>query len=157
MEQQQSSNATPPAANPQAPAAPAEATHIVVQPTMPSPQPKPRLSGSGPLASEPRPSWNGLLVSEPRPSGSPETSGLASAPGAESAPRPGPKPTAEQLREALKEVYDPEIPINVVDLGLIYKLEEHNGVVEIDMTLTSPHCPIGGQIAEQIAGLEAFG
>ena len=60
------------------------------------------------------------------------------------------KPSAEQLREALKEVYDPEIPINVVDLGLIYKLEERDGVVEIEMTLTSPHCPIGDQIAAQV-------
>jgi metal-sulfur cluster biosynthetic enzyme len=46
------------------------------------------------------------------------------------------------LWDALHEVYDPEIPVNVVDLGLIYRLEVKDGnKVEIDMTMTSPACP----------------
>jgi metal-sulfur cluster biosynthetic enzyme len=54
---------------------------------------------------------------------------------------------AEQVREALKVVRDPEIPINVVDLGLIYKVDvSDDGVVDIDMTLTSMGCPVQDMI-----------
>ena len=57
---------------------------------------------------------------------------------------------AEIIR-ALKEVYDPEIPVNVYDLGLIYKLDiDNDNNVEITMTLTAPNCPIADQIVEQI-------
>ncbi|MDH3715298.1 MAG: DUF59 domain-containing protein [Gammaproteobacteria bacterium] len=43
----------------------------------------------------------------------------------------------------LKEIYDPEIPVNIYDLGLIYRLDvDTAGIVEIDMTLTSPACPV---------------
>lgn len=43
----------------------------------------------------------------------------------------------------LKEIYDPEIPVNIFDLGLIYRLDVGaDGIVEIDMTLTSPACPV---------------
>lgn len=43
----------------------------------------------------------------------------------------------------LKEIYDPEIPVNIYDLGLIYRLDvDAAGVVEIEMTLTSPACPV---------------
>ncbi|MGM9754659.1 MAG: iron-sulfur cluster assembly protein, partial [Parabacteroides sp.] len=50
--------------------------------------------------------------------------------------------TEEKIVTMLKTVYDPEIPVNIYDLGLIYKVdidEEHN--VRIDMTLTAPNCP----------------
>jgi malic enzyme/metal-sulfur cluster biosynthetic enzyme len=51
-------------------------------------------------------------------------------------------PTKEQVLEALKVVYDPEIPVNIVDLGLVYDVEVHeNGVVDITMTLTAIGCP----------------
>ena len=44
---------------------------------------------------------------------------------------------------ALREVYDPEIPVNIYDLGLIYRIDcDAMGVVEIDMTLTAPGCPV---------------
>ncbi len=59
-------------------------------------------------------------------------------------------PREEALREALKEVFDPEIPINIVDLGLIYKLEDKEGKVEIEMTLTSPHCPVADQLKARV-------
>lgn len=57
--------------------------------------------------------------------------------------------TEEAVLEALRDVYDPEIPINVVDLGLIYGVQIENGVVNIDMTLTFPGCGMGPYIAQQ--------
>ena len=52
-------------------------------------------------------------------------------------------PSKEQVLEALKVVKDPEIPVNVVDLGLIYDVEiQPSGLVEITMTLTSVGCPV---------------
>ena len=56
--------------------------------------------------------------------------------------------TAEEVREALKDVYDPEIPINVVDLGLIYDIQVDDGDVHVDMTLTAPGCPMAMFIAQ---------
>ncbi len=53
------------------------------------------------------------------------------------------------LLEALKDVIDPELMINVVDLGLIYAIEEDEGKVTVDMTLTSPACPAGPQLIQQ--------
>jgi len=51
----------------------------------------------------------------------------------------------------LKTVFDPEIPVNVYDLGLIYKIEvEENGIVLIDMTLTAPNCPAADFIMEDV-------
>ena len=53
----------------------------------------------------------------------------------------------KQLWDALREVFDPEIPVNVVDLGLIYRLEVKDGnKVEVDMTLTAPGCPVAPQV-----------
>ncbi|NNM58585.1 MAG: SUF system Fe-S cluster assembly protein [Legionellales bacterium] len=49
----------------------------------------------------------------------------------------------EQVVEAIKTIFDPEIPVNIYDLGLIYKIEiADNNKVFIDMTLTSPGCPV---------------
>ena len=63
----------------------------------------------------------------------------------------------EKIVEMLKTVYDPEIPVNVYDLGLIYKInvgdktdEDGKHEVVIDMTLTAPSCPAGDFIAEDI-------
>ena len=57
--------------------------------------------------------------------------------------------TTEDIREVLKTVYDPEIPINVVDLGLVYDIQvnEKNDVY-VQMTLTFPGCSMGPQIAQ---------
>lgn len=57
--------------------------------------------------------------------------------------------TQERVLEALKEVYDPEIPINVVDLGLIYDVQVKDGNVEVMMTLTAVGCGMGPYIAQQ--------
>ncbi|MEJ2621801.1 MAG: SUF system Fe-S cluster assembly protein [Candidatus Thiodiazotropha sp.] len=60
-------------------------------------------------------------------------------------------PTREQLIEALRSVFDPEIPLNIYDLGLIYRLEINDqGLVEIDMTLTAPGCPVAGSLPVEV-------
>ncbi len=57
-------------------------------------------------------------------------------------------PTPEEIKEALKQVVDPELHIDVVNLGLIYdiRLDEEKQAVDVDMTLTAPGCPMGPQI-----------
>ncbi len=57
--------------------------------------------------------------------------------------------TVDNVREVLKNVYDPEIPINVVDLGLIYDVQVDEGNVAVAMTLTAPGCGMGPFIAQQ--------
>lgn len=57
--------------------------------------------------------------------------------------------TRDDVLEALKEVFDPEIPVNVVDLGLVYDLEVVEGDVHIKMTLTFAGCGMGPYIAQQ--------
>lgn len=64
--------------------------------------------------------------------------------------------------EKIRTVFDPEIPINVYDMGLIYKTDQaENGDIHIDMTLTAPTCPIAGilpqQVADAIAELDGVG
>lgn len=61
--------------------------------------------------------------------------------------------TQEEMRDAMKEIFDPEIPINIVDLGLIYKLDEKEGNVNVEMTLTSPHCPVGDELKARVNGV----
>lgn len=57
----------------------------------------------------------------------------------------------DQVWEILHDVYDPEIPLNIADLGLIYDLQvSEAGEVSILMTLTSPGCPIGDMLADEI-------
>ncbi|CUU11028.1 MAG: iron-sulfur cluster assembly protein [Fimbriimonadales bacterium] len=57
----------------------------------------------------------------------------------------------EQVWEILHDVYDPEIPLNIADLGLIYDLQvSDQGEVYILMTLTAPGCPVGDMIADEI-------
>ena len=59
----------------------------------------------------------------------------------------------QRVVEALKQVYDPEIPVNIYDLGLIYGLEiGEEGAVSIDMTLTTPGCPV----AETFPGMVEY-
>lgn len=54
-----------------------------------------------------------------------------------------------ELLEALKQVIDPELMVNIVDLGLVYDINQDEGKVHVDMTLTSPACPAGPQIMQQ--------
>ena len=58
----------------------------------------------------------------------------------------------ERAIELLKTVFDPEIPVNIYDLGLIYRIEvkEENTTLEVDMTLTAPNCPAADFIVEDV-------
>ena len=57
----------------------------------------------------------------------------------------------ERIIAMLKTVYDPEIPVNIYDLGLIYKIDlQDDGDVSIDMTLTAPNCPAADFIMEDV-------
>lgn len=58
----------------------------------------------------------------------------------------------EKIIAALKTVYDPEIPVNIYDLGLIYKIDYHedDGTLDMDMTLTAPGCPLADYILEDV-------
>jgi FeS assembly SUF system protein len=76
---------------------------------------------------------------------------------AESADAPAPSTPAavdalgEQVIEALRTVYDPEIPVNIFELGLIYKVDIDDAQnVHIDMTLTSPACPVAGTLPDEV-------
>jgi len=69
--------------------------------------------------------------------------------------RPSSTETNEELLptvlEALKTVRDPEIPVNLVDLGLIYELiVNKDGIVYVEMTLTAPSCPVAGELPGQV-------
>lgn len=57
----------------------------------------------------------------------------------------------ENIVRMLRTVYDPEIPVNIYDLGLIYKIDlQENGHLELDMTLTAPNCPAVDFIVEDV-------
>ena len=57
--------------------------------------------------------------------------------------------TRQSVIDIMKNVYDPEIPVNVVDLGLVYGVEVDEGDVHVLMTLTAPGCGMGPMIAQQ--------
>ena len=79
----------------------------------------------------------------------------ADAPPASSAAQgtPAASPDAEReaaILEQLKKIYDPEIPMNIVDLGLVYGFEWKGDDVTVRMTLTAPGCPVAGILAEEV-------
>ncbi len=60
-------------------------------------------------------------------------------------------PTESQVVDALKTVFDPEIPVNIYDLGLIYGIEiKDGGKVKVTMTLTNPNCPMAEEIPASV-------
>jgi metal-sulfur cluster biosynthetic enzyme len=59
-------------------------------------------------------------------------------------------PSEEMVREALRQVDDPEVHINIVDLGLIYGIISEDGQVRVTMTMTTPACPVGPFLSEQV-------
>ncbi|MFN2616294.1 MAG: metal-sulfur cluster assembly factor [Thermoleophilaceae bacterium] len=59
-------------------------------------------------------------------------------------------PNVDEVRDALTNVIDPELGLDFVELGLIYEVEVENEEVFVTFTLTSPGCPIGPQVSEQI-------
>ena len=56
----------------------------------------------------------------------------------------------EEIVKCIKNVMDPEIPVNLYDLGLIYSIKNDNNNVAIEMTLTNPNCPVAGQMPENV-------
>jgi metal-sulfur cluster biosynthetic enzyme len=56
--------------------------------------------------------------------------------------------TAEQVYDVLQHVYDPELGVNIVDLGLVYDVAIHDAVVDVTMTMTTPGCPMHDAISE---------
>lgn len=67
----------------------------------------------------------------------------------------------EAVIAALKEIYDPEIPVNIYDLGLIYNVEINNGHALVSMTLTTPHCPVAesmpGEVELRVGAVPGIG
>ena len=79
-----------------------------------------------------------------------------------------PEPVAEgdealqdAVIEALKEIYDPEIPVNIYDLGLIYGVDINGGHAMVTMTLTTPHCPVAesmpGEVELRVGAVPGIG
>mgnify|MGYP001186305282 FL=1 len=67
-----------------------------------------------------------------------------------------PRLDADAIRSILRRVIDPEVGVNIVDLGLIYKIEVGADDIRIEMTMTSPACPMGDMILDDIdAALDA--
>lgn len=59
--------------------------------------------------------------------------------------------TEERIIDVLKTVYDPEIPVDIYNLGLIYRIDlADDGILEVDMTLTAPNCPAADFIVEDV-------
>lgn len=74
---------------------------------------------------------------------------LNQAPAAEDAEGPG-GALYEAVIGALKEIYDPEIPVNIYELGLVYNVEINDGHVIVTMTLTTPHCPVAESMPAEV-------
>lgn len=69
-----------------------------------------------------------------------------------------PEDLKSRVIAALRTVYDPEIPVNIYDLGLIYNLDIQEGMVAVTMTLTAPNCPVAeilpGQVQSVVRGVK---
>jgi FeS assembly SUF system protein len=93
------------------------------------------------------------MMDEPKP----DAGNVAAAAAGDSAERPSTIPADEMARltdeivGALKTVYDPEIPADIYELGLIYKVDiDDDHMVHIDMTLTTPNCPSAAELPTQV-------
>ncbi len=101
------------------------------------------------------PSLSDFMPAEP-------AEGLVAQAGAPRDPNATAKADEAALIEAMRTVFDPEIPVNIYDLGLIYDIKiEDDGNTHINMTLTAPGCPVAGilpqQVADAVAGVAGTG
>ena len=60
------------------------------------------------------------------------------------------KLSSDEIKELLRPIYDPDIGVSIVDLGLLYKIENNDGNILIEMTFTTPACPYGPQLVEEV-------
>ncbi|HEY2291310.1 MAG TPA: SUF system Fe-S cluster assembly protein [Thermoanaerobaculia bacterium] len=86
-----------------------------------------------------------------------ETATQPQSPEASAATVTDPSDVENGIVEALKTVYDPEIPVNIYELGLIYDIDiQEDGAVKVKMTLTAPGCPVAGslpgEVQDKVAG-----
>ena len=65
-------------------------------------------------------------------------------------PVPENAPLQEKIIAVLRNIYDPELPVNIYDLGLIYSIDIKGRDVDVRMTLTSPNCPVAGSLPAQV-------
>lgn len=98
-------------------------------------------------------------VSEPRPA---ETPGASTETGPQVIAGRDIDALTDDIVDALRTVYDPEIPVNIFELGLIYKIDvADDGQVTIEMTLTAPGCPVAGEmpgwVEKAVADVEGVG
>ena len=63
---------------------------------------------------------------------------------------PDDAPLQEKIIAALRNIYDPELPVNIYDLGLVYSIDIKGRDVDVVMTLTSPNCPVAGSMPAQV-------
>jgi metal-sulfur cluster biosynthetic enzyme len=75
---------------------------------------------------------------------------MSEEPTAQAPPSDAASPTVDDVMDALSNVIDPELGLDFVELGLIYGVEVDDGHVRVTFTLTTPGCPIGPQVTEQI-------
>ena len=99
-----------------------------------APPPKARVETAGETFERRRDYLEGFLAQQPR---------------ADAAEEPG-GDLYEGVIEALREIYDPEIPVNIYELGLIYGVEVADGHVAVSMTLTTPHCPVAESMPAEV-------
>ncbi len=97
--------------------------------------------------SEPWKDEDEFVGEDAAPEGEPSSNAAS---GAEAPPSGDAPPSADQVKLALRKVKDPELNLNIIDLGLVYDIRVDGSEVEIDMTLTSPGCPAGPQIMTDI-------
>ena len=70
---------------------------------------------------------------------------------------PDDAPLQDKIIAALRNIYDPELPVNIYDLGLIYSIDIKGRDVDVVMTLTSPNCPVAGSMPAQVeCAIKAF-
>jgi FeS assembly SUF system protein len=74
----------------------------------------------------------------------------AAAASVDDAPLPGDAPLYDKVVAVLKGIYDPELPVNIYDLGLIYTIDIENNDVSVMMTLTTPNCPVAGSMPAKV-------